>query len=246
VQRQAELQLQRVHAQRLSTMGAMALELAHELHQPLTAGAAYVNAARLLLQTPEEARSADVDETLGRASSQIVRAGRIIGHLREFVAHGAPDKTFLHMHEIIYETLESLEELLGGSGIRVILDLRADPDLVLADHVQLMQVLINVIRNAVSAMNDRERRVLTIRTELIADDAMITSIADTGPGLSSSVVANLFKPFTTTKPDGMGVGLHISRLMVEEHFGKLWAESRKDEGAIFKIVLPLANGEEAK
>jgi two-component system sensor kinase FixL len=240
-----EMQAELMHMSRLTALGEMASTLAHELNQPLSAIANYITGGRRLLEKspPDISRAA---EAMGRASDQALRAGEIIRHLRDFVARGEGERSIESLSKMVEEA--SALALIGAKehGIRV--TYRFDPraDLVLADKVQVQQVTLNLVRNAVDAMLQSPHRALVIGTELSGVDGFArVSIADTGPGLSEEVADKLFQPFVTTKATGMGVGLSISRTIIEAHGGRIWAESNKDGGATFNFTLKRVNEREA-
>lgn len=238
--RQTEARLQQLHTDRLVAMGGMATALAHEINQPLAASAAYLTVARRLMRRPPEQRPESIEDTLVKASDQIIRAGKIIRHMREFVARSEPDKTTQHLHLLIAAACELTEASAKQANVRVILDLQAEDDLILADNVQMKQVVVNLKRNAIEAMHAAERRELVISTALIGRGMIRTAIADTGVGLSEESRAHLFEPFKTTKATGLGVGLSLSRSIVQAHYGDIWAEPNPGGGAVFSFTLPLA------
>ncbi len=244
--RAAEARLRETQAElfrvaRLNAMGAMAAALAHELNQPLTAAANYAEAARLLLpeeHAPGPEAAAAVREAVAEAAAEAVRAGRIVQRLRAFIGRGDTEKRPSDVNAIV-ETAVSLG--LAGTAawdlsLRLVLDPAAPP--VLADAVQLQQVLVNLMRNAAEAMRGMPRRELTVATATLADGGVEVSVADTGPGLAPELEGRLFEPFATTKPEGMGVGLAISRSIVEGHGGRLEAAPRAGGGTVFRFVLP--------
>lgn len=242
--RLAEAQMQRLYADRMRVMESMAAGLAHEINQPLTATVAYLKTARRLLDIEPERRRASVTETLDKAAAQITRAGQIVNRLREFIAHGEPDKIPVGLHELIHDAYEATNVGSRTSGMETVLRLDADDDGVFADRVQIEQVLVNLIRNAEDAMRCSQRRELSVST-CSNETEIEVAIADTGVGLSDNVKARLFEPFATTKSGGMGVGLSISRAIIEAHHGRVWAESNPGGGAIFKFTLPLAGSQRA-
>jgi C4-dicarboxylate-specific signal transduction histidine kinase len=225
----------------LSAMGGLAAGLAHELNQPLAAAVTYLQTAQLLLGMPTESQSNTVEETVGRAVDEIMRAGQIIKRLRELVTNGEPDKTFLNLHDFINEVPELAMQRDGKIGVR--LRLNAENDNVLADRVQIKQVLANLIRNATEAMTPSTERMLSVSTSLFEPGMIQVDIADTGAGFQPGIRERLFEPFQTTKSSGMGIGLSISRMIVEAHYGKIWAEPNPEGGAIFSFTLPLVNME---
>jgi two-component system sensor kinase FixL len=237
--RHAEARLRRLHLERLAAIGGIAAGLAHELNQPLTANATYLKSAKRLLQTPSEQRRVSVEEVLDKAAEQIMRAGRIVSSLRGLAAHGEPDKLMQNLHELIRKTHEFLAAALIEAKVQVTLRLNAEKDTIVADAVQIQQVLTNLIDNAREAMTASKRRELTISTSLI--DGMIqVDISDTGPGIPDLIKSRMFEPALTTKHGGMGVGLAIARMIVEAHHGRLWAQPRGKIGAVFSFTLPLA------
>jgi C4-dicarboxylate-specific signal transduction histidine kinase len=238
--RQAQARLNQLHTDRLLAMGGMATALAHEINQPLAACVAYLKVAQRLASRPAEQRRQGVEEALEKASDQILRAGKIIRHMREFVSRSEPDKTTLGLHALIRSACELTHASAKQGGVEVILDLSAGDDRILADDVQLKQVIVNLKRNAIEAMRGARRRQLTISTTLTEDGMIRTDIADTGVGLSEEQRADLFEPFRTTKARGLGVGLSLSRSIVQAHYGDIWAEPRPSGGMVFSFTLPLA------
>jgi PAS domain S-box-containing protein len=239
--REIEARIKQLQGERLSAMGGLAAGLAHELNQPLTAAATYLETAQLLLEMPADTRPNPVEKTLSSAVGEIMRAGSIMKRLREFVSSGEPDKTFLNLHDFINEASEL--SIPKKQKIRVSLRLDAKNDSVLADRIQIKQVLANLIRNATEAMGPAKQRKLSISTSSIERDMIRVDIADTGSGFQPGVMERLFEPFQTTKSNGMGIGLSISRMIVEAHYGKIWAEPNPQGGAIFSFTLPLVDVE---
>ena len=235
--RMQELQAELMHISRLTALGEMASTLAHELNQPLSAIANYLSGGRKLLEraTPDTVRAA---EAMEKAADQALRAGQIIRRLREFVSRGESDREIESLSKLVEEA--SALALIGAKELGVRVSYSFDPrvDLVLADKVQIQQVILNLIRNAIDAMMASPRRELAITTEIAPDaDFAQISVADTGPGLSSEITGRLFQSFMTTKPNGMGVGLSISRTIVESHGGRIWVETNADGGATFHFTL---------
>ncbi|HTI80265.1 MAG TPA: ATP-binding protein [Acetobacteraceae bacterium] len=231
-----ELQAELIHVSRLTELGQMVSALAHEVNQPLTAVGSYVRGGLRLLRANELARA---DDALEKASDQVTRASQTIQRLRQFVKKDESE----FGAEDIRETIEEAAALalLGAEGRRVRLDMdfAADTPLVFIDKVRVQQVLLNLIRNSVEAMQGCERRDLTIRAQ--AENGMVEiSVSDTGPGLPQDVRERLFQPFVTTKVSGMGVGLSICRSIVEAQGGRLWLADRPGGGAEFHFTLPVA------
>jgi len=240
-----ELQSELVHVSRLTALGEMASTLAHELNQPLSAIANYMKGSRRLLSEYKDERSAKISDAMDRAAEQSLRAGQIIRRLRDFVSRGESEKRVESSAKLIEEA--SALALVGakehGVHVRFVFDPKVD--FVLADKVQVQQVLLNLLRNAVEAMTeaDSSRRELTVSTEEIADDMMQVNVTDTGPGFKDGAETQLFQPFFTTKRQGMGVGLSISRTIIESHGGRIWAESNPDGGAAFHFTLRAVKAE---
>ncbi|MGC1864229.1 MAG: chemotaxis protein CheB [Methylocystis sp.] len=236
----SEEYVRELHADRLSSMAEMASGLAHELNQPLSAIATYLKAIRRLLQLPPQERPASVDEALDHATDQIMRAGKIIRHLREFVANGEPNMTHESLHNLIREVFELTIGGMKDGKIQMVLALNADKDGVLVDKVEIKQVLVNLILNASEAMAASPNREITIATSLVENEMIQIDVSDTGRGMSGLDKKDPFEPFLTTKENGLGVGLSISRLIVEAHYGKIWARPNPAGGAVFSFTLPLA------
>jgi C4-dicarboxylate-specific signal transduction histidine kinase len=239
----ASMRMRKLQASGLNAMGGLATGLAHELNQPLTASACYLLTAQRLLEMPQELRPASVEETLDCAAEQIMRAAGIVRQLREFIMRGEPEKAFANLHDLIREASLATTASMSEANVKLSLQLGASVDRVFVDCVQMKQVLVNLISNAIEAMNASAERELTISTSLIHDLTIRIDVVDSGVGFSEVVKENLFEPFATSKADGMGIGLAISRSIVEAHDGKMWAESNPGGGAVFSFVLPLVNAE---
>ena len=243
-QRLQDLQSELIFMSRFTALGEMASTLAHELNQPLTAVASYLNGARRLLEAGKPGDAASARDAIDNAAAQALRAGQIIKRLRDFVARGESERQVEDLRKLVEEASALA---LGGAreaGARV--SFRFDPlaRFVLADKVQIQQVLLNLIRNAVEAMQDVERRELTLSTRLVDPGIVEIVVADTGPGLAPEIAAKLFQPFVTTKQHGMGVGLSISRTIIESHGGRLSAEPNPEGGTIFRLPLKGADPED--
>jgi len=239
-----ELESELLHVSRVSAMGTMASTLAHELNQPITAVINYVEAAADLLLDPSPQAVASVREALAEAANEALRAGQIIRRLRQFVASGDNDKRIEPLAALIEESCTL--GLAGAEARGISRRLQFDPDIgpVLVDRVQIHQVLINLLRNAVEAMTPMGTGEVTISTRQENGFARI-SITDTGPGLSEVVTAQLFQAFVTTKREGMGLGLSICRTIVEAHGGRIWADRAAGGGSYFHFTLPTSETEGA-
>ena len=239
-----ELQSELGHVSRLTAMGEMASSLAHELNQPLSAITNYMKGSVTLLDSgnPDLVR---VRGALERASEQALRAGEIIKRLREFVAKGETQHTIENPAQLLEEA--SALALFGAreKGVRVALRCDRDVGAIVVDKVQIQQVALNLIRNAVEAMESSERKELTIAVRLRDRNVALFSVTDTGHGISREISERLFQPFMSTKSNGMGVGLSICRTIVEAHGGRIWADANNSGGTTFNFTVPLAERETA-
>lgn len=232
-----ELQNELAHVSRISAMGTMASSLAHELNQPLTAVANYLEAARDLLAEPGVEDIAIVREALDDAARQSVRAGQIVRGLRDFIGRGDTEKRIESLGRLVSEA--NALALIGIREMDVDVDIQLDPqaDRVLVDRVQVQQILVNLIRNALEAMTEGPKRLLTIRTRRISHDQVRVSVADSGSGIAPEIRERLFQPFLSTKNDGMGLGLSICQTILEAQGGSIWAEAAPGGGTIFSFTL---------
>jgi two-component system, LuxR family, sensor kinase FixL len=239
-----ELQAELVHMSRLTAMGEMASALAHELNQPLSAIANYMKGSRRLLKDEVDERGKILADAMDKAADQALRAGEIIRRLRDFVARGESERRVEDVKKLVEEA--SALSLVGAKdrGVRVRFEFDPKVDFVLADKVQVQQVLLNLMRNAIEAMEDVARRELVVSTAAAKDNLVAISVADTGTGIAPEISAQLFQPFITTKRHGMGVGLSISRTIIEAHGGTITALPNPGGGTVFAFTLPSVSGEE--
>jgi two-component system sensor kinase FixL len=234
-----DLQNEFAHVARVTEMGTLATSIAHELNQPLTAIANYVEAASELLAEPTPERVAMVREALGECAAQSVRAGQIVRRLRDFISRGESERQVVPLARLVNEA--SALALMSVDSRSLELDVRiTQGKLVVVDRVQIQQVLLNLIRNAVEAMEGSPFKRLAITSRKAEKGMVEVVVADSGPGLAPEVAENLFQPFLTTKPGGMGVGLSISRTIIEAHEGRIWAEPSDLGGTAFHFTLPEA------
>lgn len=239
-----ELQSELVHISRLTAMGELASALAHELNQPLSAIANYLRGAARLLEspTPDLERLRD---PVAKATAQAIRAGDVIRRLREFVSTGENERHVESLSKLIEESLALALVGVKSSDVHVRTMRGYAADLVFADKVQIQQVLLNLIRNAIEAMEGGRRRELTISTEDAEGGGALVRVADTGPGIGPTLAERLFEPFMTTKKTGMGVGLSICRTIIDAHGGKIWIEETRGGGATFVFTIPPGASDEA-
>jgi two-component system, LuxR family, sensor kinase FixL len=243
--RLTELQSEVTHMSRFTALGEMASTLAHEINQPLTAIINYLKGSRRLLERMKGEQASMLREAVGKAADQALRAGDIIRRLREFVARGESERRVESLAKLVEDA--STLALIGAreNGVEVSFRLDAAADLVFADRIQIQQVLVNLIRNAIEIMVETsERRELEIATVASGEETVEVSVADSGPGLAPEVAAQLFQPFVTTKRKGMGLGLSICRTIVEAHGGRIWVDPRPGGGTVFRFTLRAARLEE--
>jgi two-component system sensor kinase FixL len=243
--RMQELQSELVHMSRLTAMGEMASALAHELNQPLAAIANYMKGSRRLLEARQDQNLAPVRDAMEKAADQALRAGDIIRRLRDFVSRGEGERRVEDVKKLIEEG--SALALVGAKdkGVRVRFSFAPRLNYVLADKVQVQQVLLNLVRNAIDAMETAPIRELDVATSPAPDNMVEISVADTGAGIAPQIADQLFQPFITTKSQGMGVGLSISRTIVESHGGSITQRPNPGGGTIFIFTLPVVNKEES-
>jgi two-component system sensor kinase FixL len=241
---QSEAQLEQAHNElirlaRVNELGEMASTLAHELNQPLSAIANYVQGCRRMLDRLDNEIAGRMRGALEETAKQALRAGDIIRHLREFVTRGDTERQPEDIRKLIEEA--GALALVGSRerGIKAVFAFGPADDVVIADRVQIQQVLINLMRNAMEAMRDSEVKTLTVTTRHTDAERLEVTVADTGPGIADDIAPNLFQPFVTSKPNGMGVGLSISRRIIESHGGELTVRRNEAGGATFTFTLPL-------
>lgn len=235
-----ELQGELARLSRLTAMGEIASALAHEINQPLSAIANYLQGCSRLIETIDHPNAVKIKDALAETTKQTLRAGQIIRQLREFVARGESEKHAQSINKLIEEA--SALALVGAreEGVKAIFRFDNPTEPVLVEKVQIQQVLLNLMRNAIEAMQDCERKELLVTTKLRDARMVEVAVADTGSGLSEEIGERLFQPFVTTKPSGMGMGLAISKRIIEAHGGELWAEPHPGGGAIFRFTLESA------
>lgn len=232
-------QIELAHVARLSTVGELASGLAHEINQPLAAISNYVQVCAEQIRSGSWNNDALVD-TLHKTSAQCHRAAQIIRRVRDFISKKEPNRSLVDINELIRDVIPLLEPDARSRQVTIRFDLYNEPLSVEVDGVQIEQVIVNLARNGLESMDnlDTDDRQLTIRTFPAGKNAISVSIQDTGIGLSDKVLDKAFEPFFTTKPLGMGMGLSISRSIIESHGGRLTATNPVERGSIFQFTLP--------
>lgn len=226
------------HVARLSEMGQVSAALAHELNQPLTAVLNYTNLAKRLIGQEENYDKQKAMDAVAKAGEQAVRAGHIIRRLRDFVEKRESTRTLEDVNTVVEDAMAL--GLIGtkAANIQAITNFANDLPSVLIDKVQIQQVLVNLLRNAAEAMEHTPRRDLTLTTDTAVDGSIVVRVSDTGTGIPGAIAEQLFRPFVTTKAGGMGIGLAISRSIIESHGGRLTVAPNPGGGTVFQFSLP--------
>jgi two-component system sensor kinase FixL len=235
------LQAELAHVSRVTARGTLATSSAHELNQPLTAIASYVEAASAMLDADRGDEAVEVvREAHDECATEAVRAGQIVRRLRDYISRGETERQVVSLARLVNEA--SALAIVGTGTQSLDLTIKVgEHDLVLVDRVQIQQVLVNLIRNAMEAMQDRPHGRLTITTRRELQGFIEVIVSDSGPGVAPELADELFEPFRSTKRSGMGVGLSISRTIVEAHEGHIWADSSPFGGTSFHFTVPDAD-----
>ena len=229
------------HASRLNTLGEMASGLVHEINQPITAINLYAEASLTRLRN-QAAESAEIQETLEKIAAQSARASAIIQKIRRFAHQGKLQYSRVRVHELLDEIADFLNLEAQRHAIRISYDASPELPLVLADGLQVQQVILNLVRNAIDAMDNSQGDARIIVVSARSDQEVVEiAVKDTGTGLNPDTVSQLLHPFFTTKPNGLGLGLPISQTIIEAHGGRLWATANSGTGATFHFTLPIAS-----
>ena len=236
--------LELAHVSRLSTMGEMATQIAHELNQPLSAITTYSDAGLYMLESLEE-ENPDLVTALREIKHQAQRSGDVIRGLRNFVSKGELQTSTTDINALVHSVLNLAMSELRNNKVEVNFSLDETLPLIITEKILIEQVILNLVRNAIDAIAEAnsETRKVHIHTLLNKENMIEVRITDTGPGLSAEQIETIFNTFVTTKPQGIGMGLPISRTIIEAHGGKLFAESERKNGASFIFTLPLKNVE---
>lgn len=242
----ARLQTEMAHVARLTTLGEMASAISHEINQPLTAIATQAQAFRRLMQTEQTIRD-EVAAGLESIAEQALRVGQVVKRVRAFVTKRETARDPLDVNELVGQVLELARVDARRGHIRLEVTFGADLPCVLGDSVQLQQVVLNLVRNAIDASHGmpEDRREVTLVT-CAKDGGVSLIVADRGPGVSAELEGKLFQPFFTTKRDGVGMGLSISHSLVEAHGGTLRHRANPAGGALFEMTLPGAPPDSAR
>lgn len=228
------------HVGRLNIAGEMASSLAHELSQPLSAANNYLDACLRRMEGNNWDKEG-LHKSIRHAYMQTERAGAMINHLKNLVRKQKQECSMLELNAVIRDTVDFLEYELQHHYVQLMLELDALPP-VLANRVELEQVLINLIKNAIDSMASAPQRKLRITTRQVESGAIMVSIRDSGKGIAAGELDRVFEPFQTSKPEGLGLGLPICRSMIENYGGQIWAEQNSDGGAEFNFTLPTWGG----
>ena len=233
-----ELQSELMQVARASAVGEMGSALAHELTQPLSAVSGFVEASAVLIDESGGGIPARVREYMGQAVAQAQRAGAVIRLMREFTARGDTERSVEDINAVVEEICELAMLGTATDGIDLELSLAADLPPVLIDHVQIQQVVLNLVRNCIDALSGCESGTITVATRC-GSAVVEVAVGDDGPGLSADVRDRVFEPFVSTKRDGIGIGLSICRTIVEAHGGRIAVETGTDHGTEFRFSVPV-------
>jgi two-component system, LuxR family, sensor kinase FixL len=216
----------------------MAAALAHEISQPLTAVVNSVSAAKRLLARGGPVNFLTVQEVADEAAEQALRAVEIVRSLRQLVSRGETERRIEELPPMIEEASALVLSSIEPLALRLRFEFDDGARSVFVNRVQIQQVIVNLIRNAYEAMADQELREVTLATSALDDETIEIAVADIGPGIPFEIASRLFEPFVSSKHDGMGLGLSISRSIIEAHDGRLTAEPNPGGGAVFRFTLP--------
>jgi C4-dicarboxylate-specific signal transduction histidine kinase len=233
------VQMELAHANRVATMGHLSASIAHEINQPIGAAITYANAASHWL----DAQPPDLEEVrraLGLIMESNVRAGNVVDRIRALVKKAPPRKDRLEINETVLEVISLIQNEMAKKGISVRTQLAETLPAIQGDRVQLQQVILNLLINAVEAMSEMSEglRELLITTAKTDSEGVLVAVRDSGPGLAPEGLERLFEAFYTTKPGGLGMGLSICRSIIEAHGGNMSATTNVPQGAVFQFTIP--------
>jgi C4-dicarboxylate-specific signal transduction histidine kinase len=241
-ERLSQLETDLAHMNRLSIMGELTASLAHEILHPIAAARNNARAAiRFLDKTPPNMPK--VREALGCIVRDADRGKDIVDRIRQHIKKAPPRNDYFDINEAIEEVLEMVRAIIDKNTVSVRARLAAGLTSVWGDRVQVQQVVLNLILNAVEAMGSVEdrARLLSVRTEQREDSGILVAVHDSGPGIDPENLRRVFEPFYTTKDNGLGMGLSICRSIIAAHGGRLWAEAYQPQGTVFQFTLPVAH-----
>jgi two-component system sensor kinase FixL len=235
-----ELQAELMRVSRIGAAGTLASALAHELNQPLTAVANYMQSATILLDDRDDETDDLLREALGEAGKEALRAGAVVRRLREFIGRGELQRTNERPDDLAHQAVSLSLVGTRNRGIACITSVPASLPSVLVDRVQVQQVLFNLVRNALEALGDNGHIEVRATRQ---DDMVCFTVTDDGPGIPTDSKPDLFEPFISSKASGMGIGLSICQRIVEAHGGKLWHDAPAAGGAVFHFTVPITDGD---
>jgi PAS domain S-box-containing protein len=240
-ERERALEADLHHVSRLSAMGEMASGIAHELNQPLTAIVSYARAAKRFLEGDAPDAAGRAAEYMDKAAAQALRAGEIIRRLRQFVLKGDGYQTFEDLGQVVGEAVSFAATAMRAPNIAIGTEIEPGLEPILMDKIRIQQVVVNLVRNAIEALNDTANGRVAVTAARVDPELAVVTVRDNGPGLAAAVKDQLFEPFVTSKSTGMGVGLSICRSIVEEHGGRLTVEENATGGVTFRFTFPLTS-----
>jgi two-component system sensor kinase FixL len=232
-----EVQAELLHVSRLNDMSQMAAGLAHELNQPLAAASSYLAGTRRLIEAGDIVKALDGCQ---RATAQVIRAGEVIRRLRDFVRKGDSERRQEALQPLCEEAVNLALMATRPQSVKVVYEVHPGGSVVFVDKIQIQQVIVNLVRNAIEAMADSPDKQVTIVARGIDAEFVEVEVSDTGPGIPEEVRGRMFNPFTTTKSSGMGIGLALCRAIVEGHRGTISVDNNPVGGAAFRLTLPAA------
>jgi C4-dicarboxylate-specific signal transduction histidine kinase len=229
------------HVTRVATLGEMTASIAHEINQPL---AAVVTSASACLRWLDAQRLEEARRSAARAIAEGHRASEIIGRIRALAKKSPPQKDWLDVNETIHDVIALARSEIQRNGVALETQLSDDVPVILADRIQLQQVILNLMMNAIEAMSGLSEgpRELLVRSGTDESKNVVISVQDSGPGFDPRSLEHLFDAFYTTKPHGLGMGLAISRSIIDAHGGRLWVTANAPRGAVFQFILPVGSG----
>jgi two-component system sensor kinase FixL len=234
------LQQSHFHLSRVAAMDQMGAAIAHELNQPLSAIMNYLEAGSAIINRKDEALYDRLGEIMTQSAGQADRAAKILSRLRRFIETGDVEKTLHNVEDLMQLSLDLIQPTYRNSDIDFSLAISPDLPALLVSEVQIQQVLINLIRNACEAVEGQDRKCVSLSAQLESLTSVKIGVMDTGKGMTDEQYEKLYEPFSTDKEGGLGVGLSISRSIISNHEGRLWAERNSPQGTCFYFTLPIS------